>query len=402
MGRKRLEAASKVVALAWVPWLLVAALGNAVHAQQFDLCDYSPPQSFFIDLGGTVNLRAINNPGQQNTLFNGTAKADWVSLFDSPNFGTSADGNLNLDFADAARNTLNASLNGKLFIPESNVFFFGGVDLQGIRAIVPNNFSLLAGLGYGRFRDVTAIAKAIEIQTQLVRFGKFTPTARLREDEIKQMATLIDQYTANQPLSELINAIQRLLTTFDEQRKTPNPNNRLMTDPLGANSLLAIQNILQDPSATKFCGLETSWGLGPNSSGREQIFDLLIRFAFRYALAPTPRSQLILDTKFSFSEPNFRLGTFFLDSQAVYSYRLSNFLELQGRYAFLRSSAHDKPSIDIQVLNVALAFKNLSVGPIPMVGPVSLNLLIDLDWSKASGTLGWSRSININLGYEIF
>jgi|GEM_PF-7060514 len=399
MGQTHCRTKACVITLSIGALLVVAVFNPTLFAQRLVLCDYSPPQSIFVDLGGTVNFRAINNPGQPGTIFNGTAKTDLVYLQDSPNLGITFDGNVNADFADGTRNSLNLSPSLKLYVAETDFFFFGGTDLQAIRSFWPGNISLLLGPGFGRFRNVTAFAKAVEIRTQLERLGKLV--APLEEEGLKEIATLIDQHVVDAPISDLIDVIQQALTRIDERRRREN-RTPLLNGTLDASSLIAIQNVLQNSSATKFCGLETSLGLGINYDTQEQFLDFLWRFAFKYAVAPTSRSQLILDTKFSFSNLNFKQGTFFLDSQAVYVYRFSNALGIQGRYAFLRSSSNGKVPIDVQVLNLALSFKNISVGPIPGVGPISMNLMIDLDWSKSTGTLGWSRSINVNLGYEVF
>lgn len=355
-------------------------LSNLSYAQSLSLCDYTPSQSQFLDLKVAGNFRSINNPGQHNTLFSGNARFDVVYLLDTQRRGATVNGNLQFDLNDASLGALSLSPNGKYFPGDNDFFMLLGLDVQSLGTLNFRDLSVsaLTGYGYGRFRDVTPFATILSVQNQLLRLGKLSEP--LPDETLKHLAELIGQRAQNPAVGKLVNDIQQTL----EQ------SGLILGGPLAAPSLLTIERILQDKSASKFCGWETSLGVELQMA---PAFNILGLFAFQYALAPAPRSQLILNTKWSFAPDVLGAvpGTFFLDSQFSYTYQLNEFIQAQGRYAFLRSSSKGKLPIDIQSLNISLAFDL-----------ASLSLIIDLNWSLATGSFGWSRSINVNLGYEIF
>lgn len=362
--------------------LLVAfALGASRPAAgaPLSLCDYTPSQSQFIDLSTTVDLRSLNPPGQDNTLYNGAFKLNGVYLMDTQSRGVTLNGNLKFDFSDPSLNTLNVAPNFKYFPGDNDFFVFLGSDVSNLGALSLKkiNLSGLTGYGYGRFRDVTPFSRVLNIQNQLLRLNKLREP--LPDETLAHLASLIAALLPGDPLGELIGKIQSVLRQ----------SGLIVGGPLAAPSLLAIERILQDKGSSKFCGWETSFGVELQSHTQS----MLGLWSFQYALAPAPRSQLILNTKWSFSPDvlSSTLGTFFLDAQLVYTYRLSDLINAQGRYTFLRSSTRGNAPLDIQSLNLRLNFK-LS----------SLNLLINFDWSLASGSATWSRLLNIDLGYEIF
>lgn len=352
---------------------------NLVQAQPLSLCDYAPPRSELGDLNTVIDFRAFNSPGRDNTIYSGTFRLDGVYLYDVQTLGFTLNSNIKLDLGDAALNNVDTSPNFKLFVGDSDFFTFLGLGVQGIGTLSLNNFtySLLTGYGYGRFRDVTAFAQALNIQSQLLRLGKLAES--LPVERLEYIANLITSHPPDAPLSQLVSDIQQAL---DESG--------ILLGALAAPSLLSIEQILQDRTATKFCGWETSLGLSVGNRAE----DVLGLFAFKYALAPAPRSQLSLDTRLSFAPDLFApsLGTFFLDAQMTYTYRLSDLISTTWNYDFLRSSTRGNSPIEVQSLNITIGFSNI----VP-----SLSLLLSLDWSWATGTPGWSRTISLNVGYEI-
>lgn len=387
--------------------LLLMHVGT--HAQPLSICDYTPAQSLILDVNTAVNFRAINNPGDTAPIVNGTSNIEVFGLLDVQTIGVTGEGDLNFDFIDSSRNTINVSPNIKSFLPDNDFFFFIGAGLQSVSFSLESFFedvtiSAPIGWGYGRFRDVTPFVKAIQVQNQLSRFGILQQP--FDQEFLEEIAEMIDQHRPDTPMSQLVNQLQAKIEqhiNFPEEQSTGNQaasNNANTREPsentgrirLGALSLLAIERILQDNSSSKFCGWEASLGLEIQDDF-ENFFSL---FSFRYAVAPASRSQLLLDTKLSFSPNIFsgKRGTFFLDAQMTYNYRLTDNINAQGRYVFLRSSELGSTPIDIQALNVLLELNlNSSVG-----------IAIDTNWSKASGTPGWSRTINIdlNVGFEFF
>lgn len=368
--------------------LLLIHVGT--HAQPLSICDYTPAQSLILDVNTAVNFRAINNPGDTAPIVNGTSNIEVFGLLDVQTIGVTGEGDLNFDFIDSSRNTINVSPNIKSFLPDNDFFFFVGAGLQSVSFNLESFFddvtiSAPIGWGYGRFRDVTPFVKAIEIQNRLSRIGALEQP--FVQEVLERIAEQIDQHRPDTPLSQLVNELQKTIETAINGADENDSDVRL-----GALSLLAIERILQDNSSSKFCGWEASLGLEIQDDF-ENFFSL---FSFRYAVAPASRSQLLLDTKLSFSPNIFsgKRGTFFLDAQMTYNYRLTDNINAQGRYVFLRSSESGATPIDIQALNVLLELNlNSSVG-----------IAIDTNWSKASGTPGWSRTINIdlNVGFEFF
>jgi hypothetical protein len=110
---------------------------------------------------------------------------------------------------------------------------------------------------------------------------------------------------------------------------------------------------------------------------------------------------LILDSQLRFGTDFFsNNGTFLLNARMTYSYKLSDLVDVTGRYAIFRTNSANQSAFDVQVLNLSLELKNTVIIP-ALNFPASLSLLIDFDWSTTADTPGWTRQVNFNLGLEL-
>lgn len=363
--------------------LALVAASLPARAVPVSLCDYTPPQSRFIDLQAVGDFQFETGAGRERPVYDGQLRMDGVYLSDTQTAGVSIEGNLQFDLGDQSLNEVRLAPSYRVFVPGNDVFAFLGMDVnEPLRpeGLAFQDSSVLFGLGYGRFREVTPLAQALQVQSQLLRLGKLLEP--LPDVSINHLADLISRHDSAQPLTTLMSDIAATLRD----------SGWIVGDPLGAPSLLAIEGILMDNANSKFCGWETQLafdlGIDPGLQGMP-VLDFRYSLAFRYALAPAPRSQFVLNTRWAFTQDLFR--TFFLNATASYTYELSDFISISSRYAFSRSSTRAVTPLDVQTLNLSFGFERSA-----------WSLLLNLELARSTGASDWSRSLELNGGYEFF
>lgn len=375
MGRRSRRAAF------WGVVLLVLA-GGQVWAVTPSLCDYTPLTSRFLDLRFSGDFRLEQNPAALHSLvYDGTLELSGVYLADTQTQGMTLEGDFSLNLADPLQNRLRVLPNLKFFQGGGDFFTFFGLNLdERLTRSLWEGGSMLLGYGYGRFRDVTAFARAVNLQNRLLQLGRLSEP--LPDETLIHLAALIHrQGEPNLPLSTLIGQIAETLEASN-----------LIRGRLGPSSLLAIEEVLQDKGASKFCGWETQLAFSVGLGGPGEARSLALRgaWAFRYALAPAPRSQLLLSSRwtYSFLSP---FQDFFLSASADYSYRWREAVEVRGSYTFSRSRSPELPPLDVQALNLALIFQERA-----------LSLTLDLKFSLSTGAPAWNRTLQLTANYELF
>jgi hypothetical protein len=270
-------------------------------------------------------------------------------------------------------------MNLRAYLEQTNLFGFVGFEAQGATAFLSPGLRVSAGLGYGRFKDVTALSKALKIQERLLNLKALSaplPAAVLFElaDTIGRRLEFPDVASLVQRLEEIIEA-----TDFVPQGQ------------LGAVALLRIEEILNETADEKLCGWELRVGMGyelldPHGGTR----DWLTLASFEYALAPAPRSQFKSSLRFSSSLA--LLEDYVLIAQAHYGFRISESIDSQASYNFVRTQLKDRTPLDIQSLDLRLTFQVQA----------NLNLAVQLEFTLASDFEEWTQGLTITANYDLF
>ncbi|MGB2984171.1 MAG: hypothetical protein WBC63_10010, partial [Candidatus Bipolaricaulia bacterium] len=159
-------------------WLFLFALimaAPAAVAQQtiLTVCDYESPKSRISDLGvrGSFNWYDGPHADDLNRSIVASLSADYGGLLSSEASAQQLDAQGEVRGGDAGwtvdltgAGSLRAFLDGDLFgVGEIGIDASNGTGIE---------VDLTAGVGKGRFRDVTPLAKAIRIQNELLDLGE--------------------------------------------------------------------------------------------------------------------------------------------------------------------------------------------------------------------------------------
>lgn len=346
------------------------------------LCGYTPPRSEFRDLKLSANYRYYNDQFADNrdNVNSGSMRASFSRVLDAPNFGLSQHATLKLDLTkDAFTYQADGTLNLRAYIAQTNFFGFIGVETQGATTFVSPGLRISAGLGYGRFKDVTALSKALKIQERLLEMKAISSS--LPADVILELADTIGRRAEFPDLASLVQRLEEIIeaTGF------------VLQEQLGAVELLRIEEILSETADEKLCGWELRLGMGyelldPQGGMR----DWLTLGAFEYALAPAPRSQFRSSLRFSSSLS--LLEDYVLIAQALYSFRITESIDAQASYNFVRTQLKDRAPLDMQSLEVRLTFQVQA----------NLNLAVQVEFTLASDFEEWTQGLTITANYDLF
>lgn len=370
--------------LVWVLTVFVLFSNGSAFGQPRvgPLCGYTPPRSEFRDLKLSANYRYYNDQFKDNreNVNSGSLRASFARLLDAPAFGLSQQANLKLDLTkDTLSYQADGAMNLRAYLGQTNFFGFIGAEAQGSTTLISPGVRALAGLGYGRFKDVTALSKALKIQERLVSLKALSaplPPAVLFE--------LADTIGRRLEFLDLASLVQRLEEIIESSGFVPQGQ-------LGAIALLRIEEILNETADEKLCGWELRLGMGyelldPQGGPR----DWLTLTSFEYALAPAPRSQFRSSLHFSSSLD--LLADYVLLAQANYSFRISESIDAQASYNFVRTQIKSRSPLDIQNIELRLTFQVQA----------NLNLAVQLEFTRASDFEEWTQSLTITANYDLF
>lgn len=366
--------------LFWVLSLL--ALGaESVWAQPRGigpLCGYTPPRSEFHDLKLSFNYRYYNDQFKDNrdNVDSGSLRLSFARFLDTPALGLSQQGNFKLDLhRGVLSHQAEASANLRAYLETTSFFGFAGLEVQSATTFQNPSLKISAGPGYGRFKDVTPLSKALKIQERLLALKAIA--APLPPDALFGLADAIGRRLEFPDLASLVQRLEEIIEGSGFVRQ------------LGAVALLRIEEILNETADEKLCGWELRLGggyelLDPQGGPR----DWLTLTSFEYALAPAPRSQFRSSLRFSSSLAN----EYVLIAQASYSFRVSETIDTQVSYNFARMKPKKREPLDLQSVDLRLTFQVQA----------NLNLALQLEFTLASDFEEWAQGLTITANYDLF
>lgn len=290
--------------------LLVLSLSVITFGGTLSVCDYEPPESRIIDLGLQGSFNWYDGPftDDRNQAMAASLISEYASLFSSPASGWAMEGRaeVRVDGANWSANLMGAGSLSTYF--RDDLF---GVGALGFDASAEAGFELdlTGGIGKGRFRDVTPLAQANEIQNTLLDLGElFAP---IGDDVLLDLAQILGE-VGSSDAERLVVLSERLIAT-----------ELIPGDQLGVRGLLAIEEILTSYDETRLCGYDLEARVGVSARILPE-FSLAATgiLQARYAVVPTPVSRFRART-----EAKFRLANpdeLIILGEVSYSHRLPN------------------------------------------------------------------------------
>ncbi len=309
------------------------------------LCEYQSPLTDLSSLVLSFAYQYHNDPyGLEDfDLSDGLLRTEYVRLYDTPEFGfdVSFENEILISTVNTSEFSTVADGNYKRYFSSEDAYFaYAGASARSSSSFETIGLSFNAGLGYGRFTDVTPLAKAVRIDSYLVRRGSLT--AHLHAVDQQIIAREIGSAASYESLADLLAVVQDIIEGSGLVRSSG----------LDALDISEITRFIQEKGFSRYCGWDLKFGLGVailDPSGA--VDDLLITGAFNYAFTTTPQVQFLVQG--SFSGPADLLETNRIDVTVGYDFLIADFLNLSAAYDFSRETWASAPT-DIHSLTLDL------------------------------------------------
>ena len=336
------------------------------------ICSYVSPVTSLESLGLAMSYRYFDDwatPGVDSS--GGRADLDYNRLFDSPSFGYTLSGNAELLLADFLPTSAQANTAGTIryFLREDMpTFGFGSVEASISTGQPQPAVHISAGLGYGRFNDVTPLAKAFKIEAELLNSegisSPLTDATLMAVAEVigsKEYASIIDQ------AADVVNQIQ----TASGMMLTP-------------RQILRIEDMILAAGDARYCGWSVQAGAGYQLvDPYNQSQGFLVTASADAAFVPNPDGQLLFHA--GLSGPINFMDQNTIKVRASYDYALSETSSLRATYTLLRVQPLGQLASSSQTIAALLGFT---------LGHADMGLQASL--SKSASASAWALDLTIS------
>jgi len=294
------------------------------------LCDYRSPQTDLSNLGVSFSYNYHNDPygvSDQDRNF-GLLKVDYSRLFDAPDFGygVSVRNDMTISVLRLSSYLITAEGDLKRYVaPDAAYFGFAGITGKSASSYDAIRLAVSLGVGYGRFADITPLAKAMNIDDYLI--NRKSITTRLDDLDLEAIALEIDSIDTYDLFADLLTVVQEIIEESGLAK----------TGGLDALDIYEVGRIIADDDHPRYCGGDAKVGLeyelldpfgGPS--------ELLATAAFNYALATTPQAQFLAQGAVSGSSDS--LHAHQMEIRLGYDYVLTDTISLASSYSFVRET----------------------------------------------------------------
>ncbi len=357
----------------------MAVVGSALSgAGAIGLCDYKPPLTDLASAWLSGTYRYFDAPTTPGVDINaGRATVNFTRLYDSPGFGYTLAGLSELSFANLALSSAAASGAGTLryyFTEGEPVFGFAGLNGGYILGQPQPALTLSVGGGYGRFADVTPLAKAMRIQTMLL--ARRAITRALPDATLLAVAEEIGRAIEYAEIKDLVAAVVGLIENAAGTSLDP-------------RTVLAVEDEILATGAERYCGWAIQGGLGYELSdpyGGPQ--DVVVTISTDAAYAPGPDAQLLV--RAVVEGPFDIVNQHTLTANLSYEQGLSATSSLQGSVAYTRVKPLDLDPVDSVAVAVQVTFS---------LGRATVGVSLGL--SKAPGEAEWAKDLSISFAMKL-
>lgn len=356
----------------------VLIMGAVSAAGAVGLCDYRPPKTDLVSLWLAGTYRYFDSPGTPGVEVNaGRAGVSFSRLYDSPSLGYSLTAIGELGVVNLAPSSAAGQGSGTLrhYVAEGEPYFgFVGFDGGYATGQPRPGLTVSVGAGYGRFTDVTPLAKAFRIQAIL--FERKTISAALGDEVLLAVGKEIGRRVEYADVKDLVAAVVGLIERASGVKVDP-------------RTVLMIEDEIIAPGRERYCGWVVQAGIGyelvdPYDGPR----DVVVTASANAAYPPEPGSQLLFRAAAAgpFDIVNQHTVTFTVS----YERALSPTLWLQGNLVLQRVKPLNLAAMD----SISGTFQvTFSIG--------AANIGISLSVGRAAGAAEWSKDLSILLTMKL-
>ncbi|MFO8034243.1 MAG: hypothetical protein R6U88_03640 [Candidatus Bipolaricaulota bacterium] len=265
---------------------VVAVLAAVVvSGSALSLCDYISPTTSLSRMRLSFNYRYFDDAFTDEVdVSSGRSRLEYSSLYDSPSLGysLSALGELTLSELQISRGSAHSEGTLRYYFEEEQPFFaFAGFDTRLDTDVPGPALDVSAGLGYGRFTDVTPLAKAMRIEAMLLAREEIP--ASLPDATLMALAEEIGKRVEYETVDELV---QELVTAIEEEAGVS----------VDARAVLAMENTVLATGDERHCGWAVQGGLSYEVlEAGDAPGDTMLSCSASMALPPAPESQILFE-----------------------------------------------------------------------------------------------------------
>jgi hypothetical protein len=352
--------------------------GVGVVALGVSVCSYTSPESSLESLGMSLSYRYFDDwatAGVEDS--GGQLGLDYNRLYDSPDFGYTLTGNLELQLADFLPTSGQADATGTIryyLLTDAPTFGFGSVEASMSTGQSQPAIHIGAGLGYGRFSDVTPLAKAFNIEKELLELEAIL--GPLDDAVLMTIASTIgskEYASTNDQVADVVDQIQTASGTT-----------------LSPRQVLKIEDMILATGDARRCGWAVQAGVGYQLvDPYNQPQGFLITASADAAAVPNPDGQLLFHA--GLSGPFDILDHNTLNVRASYKYALSEGSTLRASYTLQRVQLPGQTASTSQTVAALLGFT---------LGRADVGLQMSL--SKAADASAWSLDLSLSaaIGFD--
>jgi len=352
-------------------------LGLGVSAAPLSICSYVSPETNLRSLGLSMSYRYFDDlatPGVETS--GGRAGLDFNRLYDSPDFGYTLTGNAELllaNFYPVGGLGDAAGTFRYYFTQDAPAFGFGGAEGSVATGQPQPAVHVNAGLGYGRFSDVTPLAKAFKIEQELRKAKAISRP--LGDSALMAIAEVIgnrEYASINDQVADAVNQIQAASGV------TLNPR-----------QVLKVEDLILATGDARYCGRAVQAGVGYQLvDPYNQSQGFLVTASTDAAFVPNPDGQVLFHA--GLSGPINILNQNTLKVRGSYDYVLSETSSLRATYTLLRVQPLGQLASTSQTAALLLAF---------VVGRADMGLQVSL--SQPATATAWSIDVSISAAINL-
>ncbi len=263
----------------------------------------------------------------------------------------------------------------RYILPESSWFAFGGTRFRLDSAKPQPGLSFQAGLGYGRFKDVTPLVKAKEIENWLL--GRGILVTALRNEALLTIAREIERAEEYATVADQVQALVALVEA-ESGRK------------LDCYAVLMIEQLLTRFEVQRYCGWTVRWGLDYTLlEPMQRPAQLALLVTGEMALALPPSHQLRLQG--TLSGPYYIWEHYDLELTGALDYRLNRTVAFTVNYELKLYKRPGQAPMGEQSAAFDLRFA---------LGPTSV--VLQVVFAKVAEVEAWTQKIRLAVEAQLW
>ncbi len=330
-------------ACVWVIMLGGLVAAAALPGGAVSLCDYVSPTTSLSRMRLSFNYQyAYDALAEAVTVSTGRVRLDGNTIFDTPDFGYSISGRGELTLAELQISAGLARSSGtvRYYLTDEQPFFaFGGYSTTVEGLPVSPELDVSTGVGYGRFTDVTPLAKAMRID-RMLQAREVLP-APLPGETLMGVAQEIGRRDEYDTVKELVEQVVLMIQEESDVEVDP-------------RSVLTVEDLIVETGDDRFCGWAVQAGLSyrlldPAEEGQ----DLLLGASASLALPPTPESQILLEANLTGAIDIVQRHTLNLSASYVHE---GDPLDINADLLLTRRQRPEQEPLDTASASLSLAF----------------------------------------------